>query len=562
MSAGTIIGGVVGGVIGFVVGGPYGAFVGASIGMAIGSMIDPITPDIAAPGKPDVGELSINTAKEGDLLPDILGTVKMGGNIVWHQGKPRVVEVKGQSESGGGGKGGGGGSQEYTKGYKYYMTWVLEFCMGPIDTLYTIMENDDVIWSNEGLDCPGSGGMETITLGSEKVVDFYFGTDDQTPNSHLANMGGGPVWNIPRRHRCHMVFKDYYIGDYPRCPNLQIVAKKTPQIGGMTDTWREIFGYDYNPMFAKHYIIEEMAGVEASGLVDYTTWNADAETLFYEGRGISIYFRQQRSVREWLEQIDQHIFGGFRLGVDGEFESKLLRGTESVGSMPSLTPEEDCVSAPQFTRQSWLNVTNELKVQHPLRLFEDLPCNCDGVIGYTTLEMQVNEQQTLTVAGESLVICDYSEYTWEIITGSGTLSPASGQSIVYTAPATNSNCTNNPTIALKCGWFTTVDTITIAVNEVTANTIAYWTSTGCGYEDSASCDADPCPPTRWCCRYYKWDCSGTATGDGEPGAGRSCIWRYGDNASCMSAYQCRSIGPHDVRTEQQKLDGCCPGSLY
>lgn len=87
-------------------------------------------------------------------------------------------------------------------------------------------------------------------------------------------------------------------------------------------------------------------------------------------------------------------------------------------------------------------------------------CNCDGIlIGYTTLAMQKNEQQTLTVQG-AVEGCVYS---WDLVSGGGSLDAEEGVSVVYTAPATNPNCENNAIIALSVnGEF--CDEIPISVN--------------------------------------------------------------------------------------------------
>jgi hypothetical protein len=381
------------------------------------------------------------------------------------------------------------------------------------------MENDAIVWSSEGLNRPGSGGFETLTLGDEKTIDFYFGTDDQAPNSYLAGMDGGPVWNIPRRHRCHIVFKDYFIGEYARCPNVQIVAKKVPQIASLTDDWRETWGFDYNPMFSKHYILEDMAEVTCPGLVDYTTWDADAQTLFYEGRGLSIYFKQQRQVREWFDQIDQHIFAGLRDGADGELESKLLRGAETTSSMPSLNPEEDCIEPPQFTRQSWLNTTNELKVQHPFRMFEEV-CTWEScTILAASHQVDLGDNMNLDA------VCSEGDpgkcnFRWEL-DGGGSLSSNVGDSVTYTAPETVTGLCRAPAIRLIVNGHA-VDTWWVLPTDYENGLVAYL-SLDLVNDPTTEANCAPfwgvwpgnmeCPDNKCCCwcTYRGYDCAGEET---------------------------------------------------
>jgi len=159
MSVGSIIGGVVGGVIGFIYGGPMGAYYGATIGFGIGMMIDPMTPDISGLGMPKPGEV-VMSSEVGTPLADLAGTAEITGHLIFYGGErnePVYTETSG-------GKG-GGGSEQQVAGYKYYMSWGLGICSGKVDTLYAIYKNEDPnpVWSGE-LECPASGGMETILL--------------------------------------------------------------------------------------------------------------------------------------------------------------------------------------------------------------------------------------------------------------------------------------------------------------------------------------------------------------------------------------------------------------
>ena len=115
--------------------------------------------------------------------------------------------------------------------------------------------------------------------------------------------------------------------------------------------------------------------------------------------------------------------------------------------------------------------------------------------------MSVGGSQTLTVTGSS-----GGTYTWA--TTSGSIVPTEGTSVTYTAPASNANCSNNPTITLTCGG-NVVDTITIAVNQVTSSYAAY--------EFNGECEQG-CRQVwagYWICEYYyqylktKYTCNGS-----------------------------------------------------
>ena len=149
MTTGQIVGTIVGAVIGYFTGGAgwYLAgsiLLGASAGYAAGSALDPVAPDVPGAGQSATGELDVTLADEGIVIADALGTVKGTGNIFWYGGH-RVVEIK---EKVSGGK--GGGSKKVVTGYKYYLSWAMGLCIGPIDELISIFQNNDPI----GISCP------------------------------------------------------------------------------------------------------------------------------------------------------------------------------------------------------------------------------------------------------------------------------------------------------------------------------------------------------------------------------------------------------------------------
>lgn len=364
MSTGTIVGGVVGAVVGYVVGGPYGAFVGASIGMGIGSWIDPIEPSVTQPGKPKPADLSIVTAKEGDPIPDLNGIGQFAGNIIFHC-CDRVEEIKETQGGGGGGggKGGGGGggsSQEVVTGYKYYHTWAVAICTGPVDNLYTIWRQDEVIYGQDDIEAEDyteglerSGDMDTITLKKGMgSADFYWGTSTASAPSYDKVVNNtvkeGINCNIPYRNLCWCLFKDAYIGDYHRVPNLLFVIGKRPDITGMDDDCKTIQVYDYNPAYSIAYILSSLAKLPSS-FINWDNFNTIADELDTEIRGISIPYEQPTSALRYILSILKHIDGILRYRNDGKLHLKLYRGTETKADLPLIT-EDDLLKQPVLDR--------------------------------------------------------------------------------------------------------------------------------------------------------------------------------------------------------------------
>jgi len=228
-------------------------------------------------------------------------------------------------------------------------------------------------------------------------------------------------------------------------------------------------------------------------------------------------------------------------------------------------------------------------------------------IAYTTQGMSVNEEQTLSVTTPA----DNCIYSWAITSGGGSLSAASGNSVVYTAPSTNANCANNATITLTT-LGSVCDSLGIAVNANTGvDDRAYRVVTQLvhpGADEGGLCaftiSANPNPNTGLCdgyiidvfakvkvsyylCNGNEWvqspyPCeatqssgfSGLQDGDGkfylcDNAAGRAEAVRIvmydGSSAACGLSTQpwgdAIDESPVDLRYARMITAGCCPGAL-
>ena len=138
---------------------PYWSLLAFSLVSGIASYINPIQPDIDSPGQPQIGELRLSTAQEGMIIPDALGTVKSTGNIFYYFGDNNIEQV----ESTPGGKG-GGSDASFVTGYKFYLSWLVGICLGPVDTLYSVYAGDTLVWSGE--QARPAEGYVNLTLGN------------------------------------------------------------------------------------------------------------------------------------------------------------------------------------------------------------------------------------------------------------------------------------------------------------------------------------------------------------------------------------------------------------
>ena len=185
---------------------------------------------------------------------------------------------------------------------------------------------------------------------------------------------------------------------------------------------------------------------------------------------------------------------------------------------------------------------------------------CNGKIAYTSLQMTVSQQQTLTVTGGAVG----EVYSWAA--SSGSVSPNSGNSTIYTAPSSNPGCIKD-NITLSCGG-SVVDTITISIVSNTGSGTAYII---CYFDYMGACNMGVGRG------YYhtpamghkgKYDCTGTFTSN--VGFNGGSYTEYGSCAASWTAEYmnvlsnlgCSSYGViTDVRTAGMKAAGCCPAAL-
>jgi hypothetical protein len=178
-------------------------------------------------------------------------------------------------------------------------------------------------------------------------------------------------------------------------------------------------------------------------------------------------------------------------------------------------------------------------------------------IGYTTQQMPTSGTQEFTVTGGT------GPYTWSIPSGGGSLDPTTGTTVTYTAPSTNPNCTNNPTIRVTDALSQTAE-VQLAINAwsgsdvATANCFGVLISGNCtyySYYQTLDCNGEILS-TDYCasCTCDHVNCDPCLSG------GQSCTAAYvvGACSGCMGQPAGTVL---DKRTAPMISGGCCPVTL-
>lgn len=203
-SIGSIIGGVIGVVLAPFTGGASLAVTGLlmAAGGMIGGMLDPqkLPPQTG----PKLSDLSQQTATYGAFIPRVYGTVAVFGNVFWVENN-KLKEVATTEVVGGKGSAPEGSSTTY----KYYATFALGLCEGPIFGIKRIWIGGK-LWYNVG-----TTDADTLILSStkEKLFKLYLGTETQMPNARMqADIG---IANCPAyRGLAYLVIEDFELTLY------------------------------------------------------------------------------------------------------------------------------------------------------------------------------------------------------------------------------------------------------------------------------------------------------------------------------------------------------------
>jgi hypothetical protein len=144
-----------------------------------------------------IGELSEQTAKEGEPRPIVWGRVRpIGGNIM-HMSAPRIErrEVKGES------RGGKGGKKKQPKQYeeRVFRTYAIRICEGPVTAIVRVWRNNKLVYDARGNEWGATNNGVFL-----KLAWFYLGGWVQMPDPHLESLwGAGEVPGY--RGTCYMV---------------------------------------------------------------------------------------------------------------------------------------------------------------------------------------------------------------------------------------------------------------------------------------------------------------------------------------------------------------------
>jgi hypothetical protein len=227
----------------------------------------------------------------------------------------------------------------------------------------------------------GGGGMAGLVM-------VYLGTETQPACPYLLGKLPGASVVPSYAGYCHAVCTQIYIGTSNQVPPLAFVVKRCPDplAQGNGD-----IGGDANPA----WIIYDMMTSVRYGLgipsarFDSAAFIAAAATLALEGLGMSLQIDTIGSADSFLSDVLRHISGVLYTDpATGLWTLKLIRDDYDPTTLVEIG-DDDCLEPPEFSRITWDETLNEIKVKF-----------CDRSLNFTPRSAQAQETANYAVRGQ------------------------------------------------------------------------------------------------------------------------------------------------------------------
>lgn len=370
-----------------------------------------------APPSAQPSTFQATTAEAGRPIPVLYGSVLLKNpNVVWWGNlttTPIIKKVGGFL---------GLGEKSYTIGYTYAANLQLALCHGPIDSINFIRASDtDVEYSTYYTSSDHLGlliqdsllfGGEEQGGGLEGSIDLYLGNTAQTVNPYLsAWFGGAPSYP----GLCYAVLRGWTNGAfvlgnsaypksfafglsrYPKIPGLTAGHEKLNRVdktlptGGSGGQAHTITTYDANPacMFYDALTNGRYSQAVPDSRIDLASFRALADLLYGEGAGMSMVLDQTISLDEFKAEIEKTCNVIFFVDPStGLWTAKPIRYDYDPATLIEFTVD-DLLGAPDWSRRSWADTVNTLKISFPSRS-----------VSYNTQTIQAIEQANYAAQGE------------------------------------------------------------------------------------------------------------------------------------------------------------------
>jgi hypothetical protein len=224
-----------------------------------------------------------------------------------------------------------------------------------------VVYSDEIVLSITDPDLYGGVDQEGGLAGT---VVFYRGTQTQTSDSYLTQVQGRVSPNF--RGICYAVFQGLYVGTSPYVKAISFVIKRLPNPFGYTDGTHDINDGDANPaLVAYELLTSTMFGLATPpSRIDTASFDRAAHTLKDEGLGISMQVDTPAAADQILGDICRHMDGVIFTDPSTGLWTLALARQDYDPTTLLVLDQDSVLETPVFSRASWTETLNEIKIQY------------------------------------------------------------------------------------------------------------------------------------------------------------------------------------------------------
>lgn len=271
------------------------------------------------------------------------------------------------------------GSKTHTVGHRYLMSIHMGLCLF-LDDIIHIKVGDQMAWQGT----TGNTNQSVITInkpnlfgGDDKEggingsLTLMKGADDQAPLSALQAMHKSAV---PAYRGVVTLFFDGMVcanSPYPKAWSFRVRRTTCEWYNEKATIWlTDGTGGQIKAMNPAHIIFEAQTNSEWGrglelGQLDIQSFKACADTLFDEKFGMCIAWKRQDSLKQFIQQILDHIGGALLVDrTTGLWRMMLIREPASTDSLPSFDYETGILRIEEDNNSSNDLITNQLVVSY------------------------------------------------------------------------------------------------------------------------------------------------------------------------------------------------------
>ncbi len=299
----------------------------------------------------------IPTNEEAVPLKVFYGTQQLTGHFaypVWRYRKQRIEQDVPKGDS-------------VVVGYNYFGSFVLALAIGPADVLHRIRIEKKVIWEGPlTRDAADDDGKSIITLPPSHagVINFYWGTDTQVPDSLLEELlldvGDGiePVIPAGLPRVIYAVCSNMAWGRQPVPPVLTFDVSRYGSALELSS--HEINGDAVIPEIVYEWLTDRFFGLGLDvAAIDAPSFVEAAETLITEGVAVSPLVDEFSNGRELLAKFHQYV-DGFTYLKEGKIHFRLVRPGDDLE--PVIINEAHLAEEPEPANSGWEQTWNFTRV--------------------------------------------------------------------------------------------------------------------------------------------------------------------------------------------------------